>query len=43
MKELINDIIYIKYYKETTLANKLLVIGLLRGIFGFKFFIYIDL
>ncbi len=43
MKELINDIIYIKYYNSTTIANKLLVIGLLRGIFGFKLFLYIDM
>ena len=43
MKTLINDIIYIKYYKSTQLANKLLVIGLLRGIFGFRFFLYIDM
>ena len=43
MKKLINDIIYIKYYKSTQLANKLLVIGLLRGLFGFKLFLYIDM
>jgi len=39
----IGDIIYIRYYQETNLANKLLVIGFLRGIFGFKLFYYIDL
>jgi len=35
------DYIYIKYYSEYT--NKLLVIGILRKLFGFKFFIYINL
>jgi len=39
----IGDIIYIRYYKETELASKSLVIGFLRGIFGFKLFYYIDL
>jgi len=39
----IGDIIYIRYYKEAKYCNKLLVIGFLRGIFGFKLFYYIDL
>lgn len=43
IKTFINDIIYIKYYDKTLYANKLLVLGFLRGIFGHKLFIYINI
>ena len=36
------DFIYIKLYKPPQVTNKLLVIGFLRKIFGFKFFFYIN-
>lgn len=43
IKTFINDIIYIKYYNKTLYANKLLVLGVLRGVFGHKLFIYINI
>ena len=39
----LKDIIYIRYYEETQLANKMLVVGFLRGIFGFRYFFYINI
>lgn len=39
--KILNNYIYIKYYPEYT--NKLLVIGVLRKLFKFKFFMYINL
>lgn len=42
LKKFILDIIYVHYYYKN-ITNKLLVIGLFRGIFKFKYFIYIKI
>lgn len=36
------NIIYIKYYNKN-ISNRLIVIGLFRGIFKFRYFYYINL
>lgn len=42
MKKILKNIIYIHYYHKN-ISNKLLVIGILRGLFGFKYFKYINI
>jgi len=39
--KLLKDILYIHYYHKKV-VNRMLVVGLLRGVFGFRLFLYIN-
>jgi hypothetical protein len=41
MIKIFKDILYIHYYHKN-IINRLFVIGFLRGIFGFKLFLYFN-
>jgi len=43
MKTFLQNLLYIKFYNEQKYSNRLLVVGILRGLFGFKMFKYISL